>query len=154
MASGVSLDDILMFAPKAKSLDHIIQRPDDISEKIRRCKIEILGASTLDKKIATLIEFFNTKVAPEERCMFLSLFKQSIVRDLILSGVGMFIGFILIKEGISLNKEHASKIFKLAAVSAGMASLTFGGKVVGDWITLYKVASDLEAKSCKVVKRS
>lgn len=147
--TGFGLDDILMFAPKARSLDTIIQHPDDISEKIRRCKIEILGASTLDKKIATFIDYFNNKLAPEERCTFLALFKQSIVRDLILSGLGMFIGFILIKEGISLNKEHASRLFKLASVSAGMASLTFGGKVIGDWLTLYNVATDLENKNCR-----
>jgi len=149
MAIQFGLDDVLMFAPKARSLDHIIQHPDDISEKIRRCKVEIIAASTLDKKIGIFLDFVNNKLAPEERCTFIALFKQSIVRDLILSGLGMFIGFILLKEGISLNKEHASKIFKLAAVSAGMASLTFGGKVIGDWLTLYNVASDQEKKLCR-----
>jgi len=148
MAGNLTLDDVLMYMPKSRSLNRIIQHPDDISEKIRRCKIEILGASTLDKKIGILVDYINNKLAPEERCTFLALFKQSIMRDFILSGFGMLVGFILIKEGISLNKEHASKMFKLAAVSAGMASITFGGKVISDWLTLYNVASDFEKKQC------
>jgi len=142
--------DILLGAPKARAEMTIIEKPDMISDKVRKLKLELLSYATLDKKIAALIKHVTVELQPQERCLFLTLLEQSIYRDLLLSGFGIFAGFILIKGGLDKSVQDASKLFRLMCVSTGLASLTFGGKTISDNLTFLNVIRDLSQKyKCK-----
>ena len=140
--------DILLGAPKARSELTILQKPDTISDRVRGLKLKLMSYSTLDKKIAYLIKFVTQDLLPQERCTFLQLFKQSIYRDILLSGLGIFSGFVLIRGGLSEKVQKSPKLFKLICVSTGIANLTFGGQTISDAITLLQVINDLQAKYC------
>jgi len=138
--------DILLKAPKARAEMTILEKPDLISDKVRKLKLELLAYATLDKKIASLIKFVETDLQPQERCVFLALLKQSIFRDLLLSGFGIFAGFVLVKGGLDKSVQDSSKLFRLICVSTGLASLTFGGKTISDYLTFLNVIEDLSRK--------
>jgi len=138
--------DILLNLPKTRSNMVIIEKPDSVSEKIREFKIKLLSIPTLDKKIAILVNYVRTKLRPNERITFLNLLEQSLQRDLLLSGLSAFAGFILLKGGLSKEVSDASKLFRAICITTGIANLTFSGKVISDCITLLDVISDLKRR--------
>lgn len=149
--SITNLDDIFMHLPKARPDFTLVEKPDQISEKIRELKLKIMSFSTLDRKIGYLINYIQNELTPEERCTFIELFKQSMIRDMILSGLGMFLGIVLTKEGSKV--ETKSRIFRISVITSGIASIAFSGKSLSDILTFWQIIGDLQNKYCKNIAR-
>ena len=141
-----NLDDVLLHLPKARADFTLVEKPDQISEKIRELKFKLMAFSTLDRKIGYLINYIQNELAPEERCTFLQLFRQSMIRDMILSGLGVFLGIILTKEGAKV--ETNSRLFRIAVITSGIASIAFSGKTLSDILTFWQIIDDLQTKYC------
>jgi len=152
MQADSVFDEILSFLPKPRVGYVLLQNPDTTSEKVRRLKFDLKAYATLDRKIALVIKRVK-ELHPSERETFLLLFKQSLVRDFILSGFTVFLGMVMLKHVFDIKSD--SKLFKFSVVSAGTASIGFGGKTIGDAYILYNVVEDLlnQIRREKIVKR-